>query len=245
MKMSTDGLVIWQTRTGEADRVITLLTAAGVITAYAKGSLLPKNKLTSPTAMLSWSGFELFSGKNMYTVDDAWVKQRFIRLSAEPADYALAVYLCELIKQLAPIEDDAREFLSLILNSLYLLNVGGRDRRFIKAVFEIKIMCLAGYMPDVAGCRECGDGCGGGAFFDLIEGNLLCPRCAQRLGLTANCPAGVLGALRYISDAEISKCFSFGLKHNAEVLYDLAERYVLTKNDRRLPTLEFYKTVAG
>ncbi len=245
MKISTDGLVIWQTRTGEADRVITILTAAGVITAYAKGSLLPKGKLTSPTAMLSWSGFELFSGKNMYTVDDAWSKNRFIKISADPVDYALAVYMCELIKQLAPVEDDASEFLSLILNSLYLLNEGNKDRSLIKAVFEFKIMCLAGYMPDIAACSACGDACLEGGFFNLTEGNLLCPRCARNGGCAVNCPAGVLSAERYIAQAEVPRSFSFTLKNNSDVFYEQSERYVLSKIDKRLQSLEFYKSVSG
>ena len=36
MKTTAQGLVIWQVKTGEADRVITILTGGGVITAYAR-----------------------------------------------------------------------------------------------------------------------------------------------------------------------------------------------------------------
>ena len=62
MKLTADALVIWEHKTGEADRVITLLTANGVVSAYAKNSLRPKNKLTSATAMLTYANFELYSG---------------------------------------------------------------------------------------------------------------------------------------------------------------------------------------
>ena len=34
MKISVDGLVIWEKKTGEADKVISILTPDGVITAY-------------------------------------------------------------------------------------------------------------------------------------------------------------------------------------------------------------------
>ncbi|MBR2591706.1 MAG: recombination protein O N-terminal domain-containing protein, partial [Oscillospiraceae bacterium] len=64
MKKSVDGLVIWERKTGEADRVISILTPTGVVTAYAKGAQRPKSRFANSTSLLSYSNFELFSGKN-------------------------------------------------------------------------------------------------------------------------------------------------------------------------------------
>ncbi|MEA4912847.1 MAG: DNA repair protein RecO [Oscillospiraceae bacterium] len=244
MKTTAQGLVIWETRTGEADRVITILTADGVITAYAKGSLRPKNKLTSPTAMLSLSDFELFTGKNMFTVDDALVKLRFVRLMADATAYALAVYFCELMKLLAPIEDDAREYLSLLLNALYLLDEGKKPRWLIKCVLELRLMALAGYAPQADVCAVCAGAVEDG-FFDAENGVLLCADCARRAARPVNCGAAMSAALRHILYAPAKKAFAFDLAAGVRTSFAaLCEDYVQRRIERRLPTLDFYVALA-
>lgn len=244
MKRTTDGLVIWETRTGEADRVLTILTPGGVVTAYAKNSLRPKNKLTTPTAMLSYSDFELYSGTNMYTVDDAQIKHRFVRLFSDVQGYALAAYFCELLKLLAPIDDDAGDFMSLMLNALHLLSEGNKDHDITKCVFELRAAAYAGYMPDLVECRDCGAYESKSAYFDLLDGIWLCRDCAADNAKPLNMPLPVLLAMRHILYSDLGKAFSFRIGDAAkEILCDLSERYVLTRIEKELATLEFYKTI--
>lgn len=244
MKTTTDGLVIWEVKTGEADRVLTLLTPRGVISAYAKNSLRPKNKLTSSTAMLSYANFELYSGKNMYTVDDAQTINRFIKLSADVEGYALAVYFCELLKLLAPVEDDAGDFLSLMLNSLYLLNKQKKPLELVKSVFELRAMAYAGYLPDLVACARCGVEESPTLRFDLVGGDWYCENCAKEMSMAVNCSRAVLYALRYVLYSELNRAFSFELSgEGMQLLNSISERYVLTHLDRNLSTLDFYRSV--
>ncbi len=244
MKTTADGLVIWETKTGEADRVVTLLTPNGVITAYAKNSLRPKNRLTSTTAMLSYSNFELYSGKNMYTIDDAQSIKRFVRLASDVEAYALAVYFCELLKLLAPVEEDARDFLTLALNSLYLLNERKKSLPLIKAVFELRSMAYAGYLPDLSGCARCGAPEPQSLRFDLAGGAYLCAECAKALSLQPNCSRAVLHAMRYLLGGELNRAFSFELGADGlKLLGELSEQYVLAHIERGLSTLDFYNAL--
>lgn len=244
MKITTDALVIWENKTGEADRVITLLTDSGVITAYAKNSLRPKNKLTSPTSMLCFSNFELYSGTNMYTVDDAQIRHRFIKLSADVCGYSLATYFCELLKLLAPIEDDASEFLSLMMNSLYLINDAKRALSLIKCVFELRIMCLAGYMPDISECADCGSDKASSGHFDVTNGVFYCESCAAKRGKAVNVSGAVVSAIRHIAYADAGKIFSFDIgEASRSSLKEICEGYVSVHVEHRLPTLEFYNSL--
>ena len=60
MKTVTDALVIKEMKTGEADRLITLLTKDnGIIKAYASGAKSIKSKRVSATGLLSYSNFSL------------------------------------------------------------------------------------------------------------------------------------------------------------------------------------------
>ena len=244
MKLSVDGLVIWEVKTGETDRVITVLTPEGVISVYARGSRNPKNKLTSPTSMLSYSNFELYTGKNMYTAVDAMVKERFISLFSDISKYSLAVYFCELIKYLAPVEDDASEYLSLLLNTLHILNTTDKDILLVKAVFELRIMSISGYMPDLSSCCECGLETDSTLFFDMPNGVWYCNDCAKKKGYPVNANRAVLNAMRYITESDPLRIFSFELKKETlKTLGNLTAGFSIIHLDKQLATLDFLSKI--
>ncbi len=245
MKTSVDGIVIWQVKTGEADRVITLLTPAGLVTAYARGSLKPGGKLTGSTAMLTYSNFELASGKSMYTVADATSQNKFSRIYIQPEKSSLAYYFCELLRDLAPTEEDSTEYLSLFLNCLYLLDGDIKPEWMIKAVFEMRVMSLAGYMPDVAACAGCGrEDSRADVFFDPLEAVWLCSDCLKGSGRVANYSYSVMAAVRHIVMTELKRSFSFELGEDAQKqLVRLCEEYVLAHLERKPKTLDFYKSL--
>ena len=74
MQTTTMGLVLRATKTGEADRVLSVLTPAGIVSAIAKGSLRLKNRLHSATGLFCYSEFTLFEGKTMFMVEEAEVR---------------------------------------------------------------------------------------------------------------------------------------------------------------------------
>ena len=249
MKKTTDALVIWEVKTGEADRVLTLLSAEGVLTAYARGSLRPKSKLTAPTAMLSYSNFELSSGKNMYNIADATAQRKFMHLFSDAENYALAVYFCELLRLLCPVEEEteqAEEYLRLMLNSLHLLDSGSKPAWQVKAVFELSVMTLAGYMPAVSCCASCGAQGSGGVFFDALSASWLCSECAARLGRSLNAPASAMAAMDYIVESEPRRAYAFALAEDVRARFcSCCEEYVRSHIDHRLPTLEFYRSISA
>lgn len=244
-RTSVDGLVIWETKTSDADKVITVLTGNGVISCYARSSLKPGGKLTSPCDLLSFSNFELYSGKNMYTVNDAKSNIKFNALTVDIERYSLAVYFCELNRYLAPVDDYAGEFLSLILNSLHLLNEGKKNLMLIKPVFELRIMTLCGYMPDLESCDRCGAESSPEIYFDLIAGKWYCQNCMNPMGFSANSNSSVLLAMKHIVEEEPAKIFSFTIsENNLKILNELTSGFVETQSDRRFKTLEYFKTIS-
>ena len=195
--------------------------------------------------MLSYSNFELASGKNMYTVTDATSQNRFLRIYAQAEMYSLAVYFCELMKYLAPTEEDSSAFLSLLLNSLYLLDEDLKPAWQVKGVFELAVMTLAGYMPDVEKCSKCGNPeSSGGVLFDPLEASWICADCLRKEGRAANYPFSVIAAVRYVVGSYTRKAFSFSLSGDAQKQFSrLSEEYVLAHLERKPKTLEFYNVI--
>lgn len=114
----------------------------------------------------------------------------------------------------------------------------------IKAVFELRAACLAGFSPDLFGCHICGNQRPNR--FDLSAGHLECDGCrdASSDGLRIPVTPGILEAMRYICLCEPKKLFSFRIGgETLQQLDSLTEAYLTTQLERGFSTLDFYKTL--
>ncbi len=241
MALTAKGLIVREHQVGEADRFVTILTDTfGVIRASVRGARRVNSRAGASTRMFSYSRFSLVKGREKYIVDTASPERMFFASGGSVEQISLAQYFCELITAVAPREDEATDFLRLLLNALHLLEKGNDIDR-IKAVLELRALCLAGYMPDLHGCR-----CAKNTmppFFDPSSGVLCCAACqtADAVPLTKT----VYDALCHIVHGDEAKCFSFQLPAEETIrLADIAERFVTNQLSRRFQTLEFYHTVA-
>lgn len=245
MQTAMTGLVLRQVKVGEADQILTILTAeAGVISASARGSLRLKNKLFSACGLFCYSEFTLTAGRSTYFVDNAQIKQSFHKLGQSVEGMALAVYLAEIAVSLSPAPPEAAEHLRLLLNCLYMISEGKRPLAQIRCIYELRAMSMSGYMPDLVACDSCGKYDGGAFRLEPHEGRLLCAECAQKVNRGTNLDAGALYALRHICLAEDAKLFNFTLKEGSQKhLSRVSEAYLLAHLENPLKSLDFLKTM--
>lgn len=249
MQLSTDGIIIKETDLAEADRTVGILTReCGLIYAYANGAKRVKSKLAAASSLLCYSNFQLFYHKDRYTVDEASTINLFYPIREDIDKLSLSTYLCELTRSLAPQGDRAEDFLRLLLNTLFFLEKEKRSRTFLKAVYELRILSMAGYMPDLVGCRDCGAFEGEQMYLLVDDGAILCEECKGRHPERVKAPLspGMLGALRHIIYSDLDKLFSFSLpEESMEYLGKLIERYMHIITERTYLSLEFYHSLSG
>ena len=246
MNISKDGLVIWSVKTGEADKVLTILTEDGLITAYARGSLKPTGRLTSASSILSFSNFELASGKNMYTVVSAESIKKFLHIYSDAVSFALVTYFCEVLKYTVPTDDEAKIYYKLMLNSLYLLNEGNKPLWQIKGVFELTVMTLFGYMPNIMGCSKCGVYQTDTVVWNNSDGSWLCSDCSSSISSEQKIPYSVISAIRYVVSSDLQKAFAFDLKSpSKEIFCSICEKYLVDHIDHDIQTLDYYNSIKG
>lgn len=245
MTLRTNGIVIREREAAAGDKLITLLTEkAGVINAFVNGAKSPKSKSVASTDLLCYSDFSLEKNKkgNFY-IKEATPVNVFFELRRDIVTLCLAQYLCELTGELAPREEPAGEFLPLILNSLHLLCEGRKEKGLIKAVAELRMLSLSGYMPQLVGCCKCGVYESEKMYIDTFTGELFCDECRgiQKAQLIS---PGALTAMRHICFSEGAKIFSFTLPPEALLeLNSVTEAYLHSVTSKRFKTLEFYKTM--
>lgn len=240
MHLNSDGLVIKETTTGENDRLVTVLTRDyGLIRAFVKGAKKLKSSFQSSTQLLSFSRFSIYKSREAYIIDEAAPIEVFFKLREDITRLALAQYFCELAGELSPESDSAGDFLRLFLNALHLLAGGKRPQPLIKAVTELRLASLAGYMPSLVACNECGKYEDTTMYFDLQSGLLHCSECAKGatpLGM------GLITAMRHIVFSEFDRIFSFNLPDKSmNILSKITEQYLTVQVGRAFKTLDFYK----
>lgn len=253
MHLKTHGIVLGQTPFGSQDKMLTLLTSdQGMITAIAKTPGRKKSRLSAASEVLAYSELTLFEGRTHYILDSADLENNFFKLREDLGKLSLAGYLCELTRFVIPQKETAAETLRLLLNTLYLLEKGARPNNFLKAVYELRLMCLSGFQPDVEGCAGCGET--EGDFWLLPgEGVLACKDClpdflssAEREPYRVPFPQAVRRAFFHVIQSEPGKIFSFKLSSDAEKLFaDAAEAFTIFQTGGKFSSLDFYHSVMG
>ncbi len=243
---TTKALVLRQVRYKEADRILTLFTASdGKITARARGALRKGSKLAAATQQLCYAEMTLFGNRGRWTVNEAAVIEPFAPLQTDIARFALGCYFAECLEALSVEEQADAALLQLGLNSLYAIGSDKYDPLLVKAAFELRLMCLSGYAPSLEACAVCGREDVQEACLSIDNGCVFCRSCRRtELGLSLPLGEDALAALRYAAAAPARQLFSFQLEGAAlQRLGEAAERYLLSRAERRFSTLEYWKSV--
>lgn len=197
--------------------------------------------------LLSYSCFVLFQNKDKYVVDKADLNHVFMGVREDIEKLSLAAYFSQITMELAPREEKAKEYLRLLLNCLYLLDQNKRSCNFIKPIYELRLMAMAGFMPDLVACRECGCYDADNMNFLMLSSGIICRNCAQNTSIREVhmvLSKGILAAMRHILYSELEKLFSFTLPENALLrLGEITQKYIIVQLDKQFDTLDFYYSI--
>ena len=243
MFYTTKGLVLREAQYKDNDKILSVLSQElGLISVKARGVKRKNSPLRGGCQLLTYSEFTLYERGGYYMVNGAEPLNLFSGLHQNIELLALGSYFAQLLEMVATSEHSDQELLALGLNSLYALDVLKKPQDLVKAVFELRLMCLIGYAPMLEGCGCCG--AAQAAHFILQGGTVLCDVCRKMEpeGAEKILSPGVLSAMRHISGCEKQRLFSFSLPpESMGLLGETTEAFLLTQLGQRVPALEFYK----
>lgn len=245
MYLKTQALVLRVTDYNDKDALLTLLTPEhGKLTAKARGLRRKNSPLIAPCQLLAYGEFVLFDYRGSYTVNEASSLELFQPLRKDLCALSLGTYFAQVAELICQEDLPNPELLSLVLNCLYGLSKLNLSQEKVKAVFELRAACLAGYMPDLVGCHVCGDQ--KPDLFDLSAGRLECSRCRsyQSNGIRMPVNEALIQAMRYIAMCDSKRLFAFELgQENLTVLSQITEGYLCMQLERGFSSLDFYKSL--
>lgn len=253
MLMSIQGLITKSIAIGENNKLIYILTKnQGTICAFVNNCKKFSSKMLAGLEIFSYCEFIIFKNKEKYSVNEIQVIKQFSKIRQDINKLSLGCYFLELFNELVCDGQTSEDYLRLLLNSLYVLDNNKKDIITVKCVTELRLVSIAGYLPDLICCCECNSNDKQIDFFFLMTGKLLCSLCKNKNKIKIidnknkiiKISSGVLFAMRHIIYSDMSKIFSFKISdQDLLILSKISEKYLLSKTDLALSTLRYFNKI--
>lgn len=144
------GMVLKAEPIGEYDKRVVMLTKEkGKISAFARGARKPNSKLLAATNPFSFGEFKLYVGRSSYNVADAAISNYFEGLREDVAGAYYGMYFLEVMDYYTRENNDEKEMLKLLYQSLRALSHEGLPNQLVRYIFEMKAMVLNGEFPGI------------------------------------------------------------------------------------------------
>lgn len=242
----TRGIVLRETETKEADKILTLLTAErGKLSVIARGVRRKSCKFAACAQSLAYSEWTLYQKGNWYYANEGSTLELWNGLRSDLDAMSLGFYMAELTESVTTEETPAAELLRHLLNGLYALSTLHKPPTLVKPTFEVKLLCLAGYEPLADSCAYCGCPDPEQPLLDVVQGVLRCRKCGvKESALSMPLCRDSLAALRHIVYGDPKRLYAFKLGDEAlRRLSGAAEAFVAAQLERSFRTLDFYKNL--
>lgn len=195
-----EGLVIRSRPLGEADRLVTILTAQqGIVRAVARGARRTRSRLAAGVDLFTHGRYNFHRGRTWPIVTGQEVLRHFSFYLRQPELYICGLYLGELAENLVAENEPGEAACALLLDAWQVLDDGGDSSMLLRA-FELQLTALSGYCPLLTNCTTCGAGDVGA--FSPRRGGVVCSRC--RRGGDLDCQAGTLALARQLLRTPLS-----------------------------------------
>ncbi|MCQ2539547.1 MAG: DNA repair protein RecO [Acetatifactor sp.] len=144
------GIILKQSPVGEYDRVLTILTKErGKIQAFARGARKPNNRLSAMTTPLVFGTFKVYEGRTAYTIAEADIQNYFEELRMDYIGACYGMYFAEVAGYYAQENNDEKELLKLLYQSLRALCKDALPNPLVRCIFELRSIVINGEFPGI------------------------------------------------------------------------------------------------
>lgn len=154
-QISVTGMVLKTEPVGEYDRRVVLLTRErGKIAAFARGARKQGSRLLASTNPFCFGEFTLYEGRSAYGIAESNISNYFegFREDFESACYGM--YFLEVMDYYTRENNDEKEMLGLLYQSLRALLHPGLPDELVRYIFEIRAIAVNGEYPGLPVRKE-------------------------------------------------------------------------------------------
>ena len=230
---------------GEADRLLTIYTPnRGKLRVVAKGVRRPRSRKAGHLEPLTRAQLMLARGRELDIITQADAIELYPSLRDDLVRLGQASYAVEILDRFTVEEGDSYRLYDLLVNTLDRL-ASGDEASVALRHFELRMLDLVGYRPELFRCLSCGaeirpqD-----QFFSLALGGVLCPACGRSDKDTNPISLAALKVLRYYQRNSYSVVTSAKVRAKVHSeLNAIMENYLAYLLERRLNSPDFLRRV--
>lgn len=207
MLMRVEGIVIRATDYGEGNRILNVLTAqSGKISMMARGAKKVKSRFSALSQPFTYAEFVIFrsSAQAMGTVNAGEIIRSHHRLREDLLLSAYAAYMAELTSRIVGDGEPVPGLFEQLLAAYEGLEAG-KDAVIITQIYEMMMLAVAGFMPELHACVRCARTEEPLVGLSAANGGTLCQTC--RVGDPSAIPAtpAVLKLLRIFQQMDLRR----------------------------------------
>lgn len=210
---STHVLILRRRDVADADRLLTVLTPGeGKIELLAKGVRKTISRKAGHLEPFTHAHVMVAQARTWDIITEATTVESFRHLRDNLDAIGQAAYIGELVDAFSDSGDENRPLWELALFALRELDTAvaaGEVPSNLLRWFDLHLLSLAGFQPQLFHCLACDDAIQPGAnFFSLDEGGVFCPNCGSLRSDVEPIAVDVLKLLRYVQSqpwAEVSR----------------------------------------
>jgi DNA repair protein RecO (recombination protein O) len=182
----TEALVLRTYNLAEADKIVVCLTRnAGLVRGVAKGSRRIKNRFGAalePFTLLNITYYEK-ENQELVSMRQVEILKSHFNLFRDPDVLTGLAYMGDLIVEFSPPHQTNDKLFRMVNACLAAVAQAPQDLQLVLRYFEVWILRLEGFLPDLRCCAECGSSFSEQSGILLSrELGLLCRKCAQGKG---------------------------------------------------------------
>jgi DNA repair protein RecO (recombination protein O) len=199
-----EGIVIRSIDYGEGNKILSIFSKeAGKLSVMARGAKKLKSRLTAIAQPFTYGEFVIYKAGQMGTLNSGEIGNAYQGLREDIHKAAYASYLMELTERTmgenernAPLFDQLKAALDAIDED--------KDPQIVVHIYELKILAIAGYMPELGQCVSCGS-TEGAMSLSIPMGGTLCTRCRHNDPGAFAVSEGMLKLLRLFLNMDIRR----------------------------------------
>lgn len=237
----SEAIILRRSDIGEADRLLTLYTRDfGKMKAVAKGTRKPQSRKTGHVEPFMRTQFLFAEGRGLHIITQAEMVEAYPELRQDLVRATYASYAVELLDRFT-VEDDHHTGVYQLLSDALGWFAVGEDLLLAARFYELKLLSLVGFRPQLFHCVSCGEPIQEqDQFFSADLGGLLCPDCGSIDRRSRRISSVAVKVLRYLQTREWETAKVLNLKRPLHSELEAVMHYYLTYIlERNLKSVDF------
>ena len=202
----TRAIVLKSINLSESDRLVTFLTKNfGKVKCVAKGGRKVKNRFWGSLEPMSHVHLIYFGkeNQNLYRLNQADIIESFQSIREDFGKLYKGVYFLELIDSMILEGNQDQRIFILLQQTLFALK-SQLDLDPLIHLFEVRLLSLSGYKPQIDDCVICKAVSENGIFkFSFAQNGILCANCSRKIATDIQFTTGTRNYIKKLMEIDI------------------------------------------